>query len=39
MVAIADLPYEGKGMRGLPDRAGHLSDANFISRMIYKDKY
>jgi len=25
--------------RSLPDRAGHLSDANFISRMIYKDKY
>ena len=24
--------------RSLPDRAGHLSDANFISRMIYKDK-
>ena len=25
--------------RSLPDRAGHLSDANFISRMIFKDTY
>ena len=23
--------------RSLPDRAGHLSDANFISRMLFKD--
>jgi len=25
--------------RSLPDRAGHLSDANVILLMIYKDKY
>ena len=25
--------------RSLPDRAGHLLDANFISRTIYKGKY
>jgi len=25
--------------RSLPDRAGHLVDSNFISRIIFKDMY